>query len=82
MNEDTTHSPLHVRAKRKTQVAGYEAGNMQFTYSFQEGSKWLAFHEPDYLPDLPWRLNHKFVNIRLAEGRFREIFEETRSKED
>ena len=76
MTEETTRSPLHVRAKRKTQVTGHEPGHMQFTYSFQEGSKWLAFYEPEYLPDLPWRLNHKFINIRLNEDRFREIFEE------
>ena len=27
-------------------------------------------------PALPWRLNHKHLNIRMREDRFRELFEE------
>ena len=69
---------MWVRAKVKTQITSMDPA-MQVTFSIQNGSKWLAFHEPDIVPDLPWRLNHKHLNVRMKEKQFLELFEEIHS---
>ena len=66
---------MWVRAKNKTQLSAVSQ-DIIITQSVQEGSKWLAFYEPDIIPTLPWRVNHKHLNIRLNEERFRELFDE------
>jgi len=66
---------MWVRAKAKKQVSA-AAGNIEISQSIQEGSKWLAFHELGINPELPWRVQHKFLNIRISEDDFREMFEE------
>ena len=65
---------MWVRAKEKVQLEAV-ATDLAITQSVQQGSKWLAFFEEDVNPDLPWRLNHKHLNIRMKEERFRELFE-------
>ncbi|MBR6983464.1 MAG: hypothetical protein IKH75_08035 [Ruminococcus sp.] len=67
---------MRVRARIKYQIKGYEPEKLQFTYSFQEGSKWNAFYEPDIISELPWRLNKKFLNFRMTEKQFNELFVE------
>ena len=67
---------MWVRAKEKTQLTVTDGHTMLISQSVQPGSKWLAFHEPEVVPSLPWRLNHKHLNIRLPEERFKELFEE------
>lgn len=66
---------MWVKAKTKRQISA-ATENIEISQSVQEGSKWLAFHEPDINAKLPWRVNHKFLNIRLTEEEFREMFEE------
>ena len=68
---------MWVRAKDKIQLAAKQE-DCQITYSTQSGSKWLAFFEPGVVPALPWRVQHKYLNVRMTEDRFRELFEETR----
>ena len=66
---------MWVRAKSKTQLTA-ATPDLIITHSVQEGSKWLAFYEPEVEASLPWRVNHKKLNIRVNEERFRELFEE------
>lgn len=66
---------MWVRAKEKTQLSAVSQ-DIIITQSIQEGSKWLAFYEPEIVPTLPWRVNHKHLNIRVSESRFRQLFEE------
>lgn len=66
---------MWVRAKAKTQLTA-ATPDLIITHSVQEGSKWLAFYEPGVCVNLPWRVNHKKLNIRVSEERFRELFEE------
>ena len=72
---------MRVRAKQKIQMKAAQQ-NCQITYSAQEGSKWNAYYEPDFVPDLPWRVQHRFTNVRITEERFRELFEEVSNAED
>lgn len=66
---------MWVRAKEKIQLSAV-ASELAITQSVQKGSKWLAFYEDQIDKNLPWRLNHKHLNIRMEEERFRELFEE------
>ena len=66
---------MWVRAKEKIQLTASQ-DDMMISQSVQQGSKWLAFEEPTINPALPWRLNHKHLNIRMREERFRALFEE------
>ena len=66
---------MWVRAKEKVQLEA-AASDLAITQSVQQGSKWLAFFEESINPELPWRLNHKHLNIRMREDRFCELFEE------
>ena len=66
---------MWVRAKSKTQLTA-ATPELIFTHSVQEGSKWLAFYEPDVEPNLSWRVNHRKLNIRVSEERMWELFEE------
>lgn len=66
---------MWVRAKAKKQVTAV-AERIEITQSIQKGSNWIAFHEPGINPDLPWRVQHKFLNIRMAEEDFKEMFED------
>ncbi len=66
---------MWVRAKSKTQLTA-ATPDLIITHSVQEGSKWLAFYEPLVCAELPWRVNHKKLNIRVTEERFRELFAE------
>ena len=50
--------------------------------SVQQESKWLAFHKENVNPALPWRLNHRHLNMRMSEDRFRELFEEVKRDEE
>ncbi len=68
---------MWVRAKEKMQITASQP-DLIITQSVQQGSMWLAFHEPEVNPDLPWRLNHKHLNVRMREDKFRELFEEKR----
>lgn len=61
-------------AKTKT-VLSAVADDIVISESVQEGSKWLAFYEPEINDKLPWRVNHKHLNIRVAEDKFKELFE-------
>ena len=72
---------MWVRAKEKIQISAAEA-EIMITQSVQKGSKWLAFFEEQVNENLPWRLNHKHLNIRMKEERFRELFEEVKREED
>ena len=63
-----------VAAKKKT-VLSAAAGDILISEAVQEGSKWLAFYEPEINEDLPWRANHKHLNIRVTEEKFNEIFD-------
>ena len=64
---------MWVRAKSKTQLTA-ATPELIFTHSVQEGSKWLAFYEPDVEPNLSWRVNHRKLNIRISETQFEELF--------
>ena len=66
---------MWVRAKTKTQLTA-ATPDLIIKHSVQECSKWLAFYEPDVEPNLSWRVNHRKLNIRVSEERFREMFEE------
>ena len=66
---------MWVRAKEKVQLTA-ASPDLIISQSVQQGSKWLAFHEDSVNPELPWRLNHRHLNIRMSEERFRELFEE------
>lgn len=66
---------MWVRAKEKIQLKAAQ-DDCQITYSAQKGSKWTAHHEPDVVPSLPWRIQHRYFNVRLTEERFLELFEE------
>ena len=72
---------MWVRAKEKTQLSAVSQ-DIIITQSVQEGSKWLAFYEPEIVPTLPWRVNHKHLNIRISEKRFKELFEEIHQASD
>ena len=72
---------MWVRAKEKTQLSAVSQ-EIIITQSVQEGSKWLAFYEPEIVPTLPWRVNHKHLNIRVSESRFRELFDEIHTSAD
>lgn len=72
---------MRVKAKQKIQLKATQQ-DCQIIYSAQEGSKWSAFYEPDIVPGLPWRVQHRFTNIRLPEERFKELFEDVRDAED
>ena len=72
---------MWVRAKEKTQLSAVSQ-EIIITQSVQEGSKWLAFFEPEVVPSLPWRVNHKHLNIRISEDRFKELFEEIHQASD
>ncbi|MBR6476391.1 MAG: helix-turn-helix transcriptional regulator [Lachnospiraceae bacterium] len=63
-----------VVAKKKT-VLSAAAGDILISEAVQEGSKWLAFYEPEINEVLPWRANHKHLNIRVTEDKFSEIFD-------
>lgn len=65
---------IWVVAKAKTLLSA-AAGDIIISESVQEGSKWLAFYEPEINDKLPWRVNHKHLNIRVAEDKFKELFE-------
>ena len=73
---------MWVRAKEKRQLVAHDAGTLQMTYSVQQTQKWTAFYEPDVIPDLPWRINHRLLNIRLSEREFKELFEEIKFGKD
>ena len=64
---------MWVRAKYKTHLTA-ATPEIIITHSVQEGSKWLAFHEPEVEPTLPWRVNHRKLNIRISETQFEELF--------
>ena len=66
---------MWIRAKEKIQLCVAEP-EIAITQSVQKGSKWLAFYEDKINENLPWRLNHKHLNTRMKEERFRELFEE------
>lgn len=68
---------MWVRAKEKIQLTAAQ-DDLAISQSVQAGSKWLAFHEENVNPALPWRLNHRLLNIRMPEERFRELFEEVK----
>ena len=72
-----TGETMWVRAKEKVQISAAQP-DLVITQSIQQGSMWLAFHEPDVNPALPWRLNHKHLNVRMDEARFLALFEEKR----
>ena len=63
-----------VVTKTKT-VLSAVADDIAISESVQEGSKWLAFYEPEINDKLPWRVNHRHLNIRVAEDKFKELFE-------
>lgn len=71
---------MWVRAKEKIQLTAAQ-DDMIISQSVQKGSKWLAFHEPNVNSSLPWRVNHRHLNIRLRKERFEEIFEEVKYDE-
>ena len=71
---------MWVRAKEKIQISAVEA-EIAITQSVQKGSKWLAFYEEQINEKLPWRLNHKHLNIRMKEEQFRELFEEIKQED-
>ena len=48
---------MWVRAKEKIQLTATQE-DLSISQSVQAGSKWLAFHEENVNPALPWRLNH------------------------
>ena len=72
---------MWVRAKEKVQLVA-ESPDLIITQSVQQGSKWLAFNEEHVNAVLPWRLNHRHLNIRMSEERFRELFEEVKNEEE
>ena len=71
---------MWVRAKEKVRFEARQP-DCQITYSAQKTSKWTAHYEPEIIPDLPWRLQHRYMNVRLSEERFRELFEEMKFEE-
>ena len=73
---------MWVRAKEKMQLVAHDPGHLQISYSVQEKQKWTAFYEPDVNPDLPWRINHRLLNIRLSEEQFRELFVEVKLQDE
>ena len=53
---------MWVRVKKKIQLSEAEP-KIAITQSVQKGSKWLAFYEDKINENLPWRLNHRHLNI-------------------
>jgi len=73
---------MWVRAREKRQLVAHERGHLQISYSVQEKQKWTAYYEPTVNPDLPWRVNHRFLNIRLSDEDFKDLFVEFKPYSD
>ena len=66
---------MWVKIKEKTKLSAFTP-DIEIMLSAQKGSKWIAFYEPDENSRLPWRLNHRHLNIRVSEEKFADLFEE------